>query len=247
MINKEFVKKGIICSYIIILHIFLAIVLLKSNFIEKVEHRLGIAPRVEIGSYFYRILNYHSRMDGNVPDHSVIFIGDSITQGLCVSAVWCPSVNYGIGSDTTVGVLKRLSVYKSINRASAVVIEIGINDMKYRSNEKIFQNMKKIAQYLPQNIPIIFSAILPVDERVREDLKGWNKRIIQLNDKIKNWTKQTKTIFFIDIRDYLIDKTGNLSSKYHVGDGVHLNSLGNSIWIQHLKKKINNCLTRRST
>ena len=59
-------------------------------------------------------------MDGLIPEGATIFIGDSITQGLATSAVSNQSVNYGIGSDTTLGVLKRLPYYNSMNSAKAV-------------------------------------------------------------------------------------------------------------------------------
>ena len=159
-------------TYAIGLHLLLAIVLLKSNFIQKVEHKLGITSyQDEITDDFRRMLKYHMRMDGNVPNNSVVFIGDSITQGLAVTAVASPSINCGISCDTSYGVLKRIRRYKSIENASAVVIAIGVNDMKYRSNKKIL----------------------------------WN-----------------------------------LADEFHEGDGIHLNSRGNAIWIDSLKVALKN-------
>ncbi len=69
------------------------------------------------------------------PDKSVVFVGDSLTQSLYVDAVARPSVNYGIGGDTTVGVLGRLPEYRSILCASAVVMAIGVVYMKFRDNQ----------------------------------------------------------------------------------------------------------------
>jgi hypothetical protein len=144
-------KRRIILVYVIAIHMLFGIVLIKSDFIQRVETKLGfVKPKIEITEHFHRMLRYHSRMDGNVPKQSVIFIGDSITQGLAVTAVINPSVNYGIGSDTTVGVLNRLPVYKSIEKASTVVIAIGVNDMEYRSNEEILRNLK--AYNTPQKL-----------------------------------------------------------------------------------------------
>ena len=83
-------KKRIAITYLIGIHVFLAVVLLKSDFINRVERKLGIhiaTQSPEITEHFHRMLRYHKRMDGNVPEGSVIFIGDSITQGLCVSAM----------------------------------------------------------------------------------------------------------------------------------------------------------------
>ncbi|MGH1460640.1 MAG: GDSL-type esterase/lipase family protein [Neptuniibacter sp.] len=174
-----------------------------------------------------------------MPDKSVIFIGDSITLGLAVAAVANSSVNYGIGSDTTVGVLRRLPVYKSIKKASAVVIAIGINDMKFRSNENILSNIQTIGEFFPDDVPVIFSAVLPIDERVRTDRPGRNiSRIKPLNAALKKWTETYDNFFYADAGPQLIDESGNLAGRFHEGDGVHLNSYGNAIWIRVLREVI---------
>ena len=235
-------KKRIAITYLIGIHILLVIVLLKSNFIDSVQSKLGIqqaASPPEITQHFRRMLRYHRRIDGNVPDGAFIFIGDSITQGLCVSAIASPSVNYGIGSDTTVGVLQRLPDYKSIERASAVLFAIGINDMKRRANEEIVENYRAIIDQIPSTIPIIFSAVLPLDKEARDEWQGRNQtRIRELNARIKGLTEESDNLFFIDAGSQLIDENGNLSDKFHDGDGVHLNSRGNAIWIGKIREAI---------
>ena len=169
-------KTSISLAYLLCIHILLAVVLLKSDFVFRVQNKLGIgiqqARTLELTPHYHRMLGYHKRMDGNVPDRAVIFIGDSLTQGLCVSAVAVPSVNYGIGSDTTVGVLQRLSEYRSIDRAAAVVIAIGINDLRRRSDAEILDNYETILARIPESIPVIASAVLPVDEPVRQSRGG---------------------------------------------------------------------------
>jgi hypothetical protein len=117
-------KKKLFFIYLSIIHVSLIFILLKSDFIPKVQAKLGFEKSTqELTPHFKRMLTYHKRMDGNIPSGAVIFIGDSITQGLAVSAVYPKSVNYGIGSDTTIGVIKRLSDYKSLSRARAIVIQ----------------------------------------------------------------------------------------------------------------------------
>lgn len=235
-------KKQLTIAYILCIHLFLGFVLLKSDFIQRVESKLGFGQNAqfEITDHFHRMLRYHSRMDDNVPDGAVVFIGDSITQGLCVSAVVPSSVNYGIGSDTTIGVLQRLPKYKSIGRACAVVVAIGINDMKFRSNEEILRNYSAIAGQMPENVPVIFSAVLPLDEKVRDEWQGRNQdRIRLLNSELENLTNEFEHLFFVDAGALLIDAQGNLADEFHDGDGVHLNSKGNAIWIQQLQMVIN--------
>ena len=234
-------KKRIAIAYLVGIHLLLAVVLLKSDFIDRVQPKFGIQADLpaEITQHYHRMLRYHKRMDGNVPNGSVLFIGDSITQGLCVSAVALPSVNYGIGSDTTLGVLQRLPEYKSIDKASTVVLAIGINDMKRRSNEDILKNYRSIIEHIPQNIPIVISAILPLDEESRPEWEGRNQdRIKNLNISLESIAKTDSRIFSVNAGSLLTDTSGNLADRFHDGDGVHLNSEGNGIWINVLRDGI---------
>ena len=235
-------KKQITIIYLIGIHLLLAVVLLKGDFIDRVQTKLGIQQSglsAEITQHFHRMLCYHKRMDGNVPDGSVVFIGDSITQGLCVSAVTCPSVNYGIGSDTTLGVLQRLPDYRSIDRASVVVFAIGINDMQRRSNDEILENYRLIIEQIPKTTQIVFSAALPLDQESREEWHGRNQdRIKRLNSSIQRLANTNSRVFFVDAGSLLVDASGNLADKFHDGDGVHLNSKGNAIWISALRDGI---------
>ena len=241
-LGSKTMKKRITIIYLIGMHLLLTVVLLKSDFIERLQTKLGIRQSelsAEITQHFHRMLCYHKRVDGNVPDGSVIFIGDSITQGLCVSAVTCPSVNYGIGSDTTLGVLKRLPDYRSIDRASVVLLAIGINDMKRRSNDEILENYRLIIEKIPKTTPIVFSAVLPLDEESREERQGRNQdRIKLLNSSIQKLANTSSRVFFVDAGSLLVDASGNLADKFHDGDGVHLNSKGNEIWINALRDGI---------
>lgn len=238
--TRTSMKKKAALIYIACIHIFLAIVLIKTDFTERVANRIGLRISrsfPEITENYKRMLLFHRRMDGNVPNGAVIFIGDSLTQGLCVSAVASPSVNYGIGNDTTVGVLNRLSEYPSIERAGAVVLAIGINDMERTPNEEIIENYRKIIEQMPKGVPVIVSAVLPIDEKARDQWFGRSRqRIMDLNADLARLTTQGSFLLFVDAGPLLLDKTGNLSDEYHDGDGVHLNSKGNAIWIGALKK-----------
>jgi len=239
-------NRYVLLIYIIGIHFLLGIVLLKSDFIKRFEQKIGISqPLAEPSEFFHQMLCFHARMDGNVPDRSVIFIGDSLTQGLAVNAVAIPSVNYGIGGDTTVGVLQRLSVYQSIEKAKAVVIAIGINDFRYLSNDQIFYNLKVISMKVPSSVPVIFSAILPIDEDMRSEWQGMNQsRIKTLNLKLESLTKKNNNLFFVDAGQQLMDINGNLANQFHVGDGLHLNASGNDIWISNLRNVIEDVLSK---
>ena len=226
-------------AYLLVLHVLLALVLAKSNFIEKVGYKLGVFTSPELPAYYDQTTTHHFRMDGNVPDGATLFIGDSITQGLATSAIANVSVNYGIGGDTTLGVLNRIGKYNSLTRADAVVLAIGFNDLGRRSNEEIVNNYKNILDSLPKNIPVVVSAILPVDESVWQ-VKLQNKKILEVNALLHGLVREYGNVSFLDAGSLLRDSNNNLKSNFHVGDGVHLSSDGYQIWIRELKRALNN-------
>lgn len=192
-------------------------------------------PAPDITEHYTRMMKYHVYMDGSVPAGAVLFVGDSITQGLCVAAVCDRGVNYGIGSDTTVGVLERLPKYGSIDRARAVVVAIGVNDLSRRDNDAILENNRKIAGTVAGSAPLVFSAVLPVDERVNPENAGVNGRIRELNRGLAKVCAETRGCRMVDVTGALADDTGSLAPENHVGDGVHLSDKGYTLWIAALR------------
>ena len=201
---------------------------------------LGAPPdpvRPEITDHYRTMVRYHQRVDGNVPDLAVVFIGDSLAQGLCTEAVACPSVNYGIGSDTTVGVLGRLPYYQhSLKRASAVVLAIGVNDLMFRDNAAIVTHYGRILRELPAGVRVVCSALLPIHEGIyRPNQAVTNARIRELNSALKALCADDHRCVFVDPRSGLTDPEGQLRMELQDGDGIHLNAAGNQVWIESLR------------
>jgi lysophospholipase L1-like esterase len=230
--------KNIIVTYLLLIHLFVGIAILKTDIISRVQTKLGYEVKSdELTPHYHEMLAFHKRVDQNIPENSLIFVGDSLTQGLTVIAIFPHSINYGIGQDTTVGVLNRIPFYRSILESKTVIIGIGINDLRRRSNDEILTNYSKIVALIPNNISILFSAVLPVNEMVSGKI-GANDRLKKINDGLRELCKMHQRLHFLNISKLLANSDGELSSKYHIGDGVHLNGLGNKIWITALKEYI---------
>jgi lysophospholipase L1-like esterase len=231
-INRKIII--LIVLYIIIIHCFIVIALMKTDIIHKVAYKIGLElTNFEFSEYYNVMLTYQISCDKKVPIKSIIFYGDSIIQGLCVNAISCKGVNFGIAGDTTYGLRQRINKYQSIISADAVVISIGINDIiKNKPKEIIIDNYKKILNNIPENIPVIINAILPIDEQNRKKL---NSTIKNINSELYKLSKTSEKYFFNDASDKLINYRGNLSSVYHVGDGLHLNKKGYEILITSLE------------
>ena len=222
--------------YIILLHILLVVMLVKSDFILRVKEKLGIT---NYGYEHYRYSLFSQKMvDKNMKKGSIVFIGDSMIEGLCTSCIVNNSINYGIGGDGTIGVINRVKEYTFLKDASAIVLEIGINDMPYLDNETIIKNYKKILNSIPKNIPIIINSIFPIDESINMFRYGHNKRIRELNNELKKLSQKSPNYNFLDIFDEFLDKNNNLSKELHIGDGIHLNEIGYDKWIRKLKEII---------
>jgi len=98
-----------------------------SGLVSRIKSLL--TNKVAEQSYLYdALLPYHKRMDGSVPNKSVVFIGDSMVQALVTSAIANHTVNYGIGGDTIGGLTNRIPLYESMDSARAIVISVGVND-----------------------------------------------------------------------------------------------------------------------
>lgn len=238
---RTFLRRNKIAAcYLLGIHLFIGLMLLKSDFIGLVVSRFTdvVEGPPEITGFFERVVQYHARMDGNVPDGSVVFIGDSLTQGLCVTAVAPMSINYGIGGDTTVGVLQRLPNYHSLKRAGAIVVTIGNNDLAFRTNREIMRNYSAIIARLPRDIPVIFSPPIPYDEKADTQWSGRNQRVRALSKDLEILTRKSGNLHFVDVGPLLVDAEGNLADRYHDGDGTHLNAKGNEVWITLLRKTV---------
>ena len=168
----------------------------------------------------------------------VIFLGDSITERNDVNAVSVNAINYGISMDTTKGLIERIPQYQLLDKASVIVLQVGVNDYnRYkRSPSIIAEKYREIISILPENIPILFIDVLPVDESV--GFNGYNHVINKINKHIALIANERHDVYHIPLYHHLVDDTGNLSSNLHTGDGVHLNQEGYEVFNKAVNEKI---------
>lgn len=227
-------KLRVLCSLLIaVLFIFVGCeISQKLSSSEDIESKSG---HFNSSSFYDRMVTYHQQQDSSLPKCTTVFIGDSIVQGLATSAVSPISVNYGIGSDTTAGVLRRLPKYKSLSSAKAIVLSIGVNDLLTQSATHILSNYGKILSSIPEDRPVLVVAILPVDELSFKKASVSNKRISMVNDSLSRLAGEYEKATFINLRGLLEDEHGNLSERFHAGDGVHLTSIGYEFLIAEIR------------
>jgi lysophospholipase L1-like esterase len=214
-----------------LVHIFIFLVLLKPVFLFSEEQ--------EFSEYYQRKAKIIERMDAYMASGTVVFIGDSIMENVRIDEVFVPSMNYSIAGDTTVGVLRRLSKYRSLPRASVVVLAIGINDMgSGHDNASIIKNFDRILKEIPRGPTIVLSAVLPVDERRLSSPFVTNERIRSLNKNLGILCINDARCVFVNAGPWLSDKKGFLSNEFYDSDGLHLNHKGKEILIERLRSVV---------
>ncbi|MEZ5727932.1 MAG: GDSL-type esterase/lipase family protein [Burkholderiaceae bacterium] len=171
----------------------------------------------------------------SVPRGAVIFLGDSMVQGLATAAVAPLGVNYGIGGETTEGLLRRLPRYHSLARAAGIVIASGVNDLSIPDESTTEANIARILDALPPGVPVVLSAILPLDSAARAGYASGNARIERVNARLRALAAVRARVRFADVPGNMRAPDGRLLARLHDGDGLHLNAAGYAKWIAALR------------
>lgn len=216
-------------SYVVAIHLFSAVLIVKTDFASKVRTKLGLAANSD--PHVSSMVRYHQWMDESVPDNATIFLGDSITQGLATAAVTPHSVNYGIGGENTAQLLEAIPSYKSLARAKTIVLAIGINDLAQDMKTGLGDRYKKIIEALPNKVPIIWSAVMPARHEKINPLD-----IASINLVIKTLCAERGNCVFVDTWRFLADKNGRMINPLFLDDGIHLSPNGYKSWIAALKQ-----------
>lgn len=162
--------------------------------------------------------------DAAAPRGAVVLLGDSIFEGLDTTALTPGALNFGIGGDTSRGLLDRISRYSSLTAARAIFLEIGINDLLHSTRDDVVANYRRILAALPNQPRLYLIGILPIDERAFVAACGdlaSNATIARLNLGIRELCLRRDNC--VHLQPF---GGGALLPAYHNGDGVHLSEAG---------------------
>jgi hypothetical protein len=117
-------------------------------------------PQTDLGTLYIGLLQqYHRVADPQQPDGAVIFLGDSLTQGLAVAAVSPRAVNYGVAGATSADVLRAVPQLGSLKRARVVAVMVGTNDVGKQQTAGIEDRLRAISAAIP--VPLVWTEIPP--------------------------------------------------------------------------------------
>lgn len=179
------------------------------------------------------------------PANPVFFVGDSTVFGLDVSAITPSGVNLGLSGDNTAGALHRIKFYSrqlpSFSKARAVVIAIGVNNLGNgpRTDSVLPAHIELMLRNLPDVGRIVLNGILPVDERINSEFKGYNSRILAINKELSRICSAAPRCSFVDVGTHFKTEDGNLSAQYHrENDPIHLSTAAYAIWERELRSTL---------
>lgn len=227
--------------YLAGLHLIAGLALLKSNLLPLAYKSFGYwQPVQEWEDFSIQTVLDHAALDRRVPDGAIILLGDSIMGGIPADSVGSNAVNFGLGGDTTRVLLRRMALLRSLDRAEAVVIEVGVNDLKYRTPTETAYLYGEILDRIPPATPTIALSVLPVDEANpvvarRSDLR--NAAITVLNDAIRATCQRRPNCRYLDLWPVIWDVNRGTPVLDNLRtDGWHLSAEGGErigAWIQN--------------
>jgi lysophospholipase L1-like esterase len=156
-----------------------------------------------------------------VTHKSIIFIGDSQTQGYNVAEFFgnADCLNRGIAGDKSKDILTRLNFIST--PVSKLFLQVGINDIMqsvplidFSSNvEHIISKLKNLSP----GTPIYLENIFPANNASTEEIAAFNNELIAISKK--------DSLTFIDVYSKFV-LSNKLNKQYDCGDGLHLNYNG---------------------
>ena len=219
----------IFVAYIAFLHVFSAIALQRTDLVERALVRFGFADAPE-QPIINNLRAVHRQMDSSIPSGATLFLGDSITMALATAAIVPMSVNYGIGWQRSDQLTESLPIYRSIERASGVVVMIGTNDILQNRVEGIGARYAEILQKIPPNLPIVLISPPPMSRTTFGGQAIDPRASGAVRDLAFEACAAVSRCTFVDATSALSDGEDPLNGVL-VADGIHLSPLGYQILI----------------
>lgn len=219
--------------YCILLTLVMGAVLAKSNFIELIQKNMGLYKPPAVTNFQHEMAGHLRRRDDNTPAGAILFIGDSITQGMSIADLPQPAENFGIGGDTSEFLAQRTKRMQSLDAASHVFLLVGINDLM-RQVTGTARHIEEVIKRIPPSVPIHLISVLPTAEET--DIN--NQAIKQLNKDSFSVCARYQHCKPLDIASHF-RKRGKVDTSLYEPDGIHLNAQGYAVLKQAVMERLN--------
>ena len=229
------------------LHLLVGVLLINPGAVPRAQRLLAHDPSVT--EEYQGMVTAQVAVCDAMPDHAVVFLGDSRLRRLLIHETVLPDVpmiNLSIGGDTTKGLLGRVGRYRNLERASRLVLGTGINDLSHFPDDQVLDYYTKALSLLSRIGPRVTAvAMYPINEKIYDQanvtyvtgLRVTNARIQAVNARLRKACEQFSNIAYVDVSSALIGEDGNLLPSFS-SDGLHLNDEGNRAWGDVLRSRI---------
>lgn len=197
---------------------------------DEVGWRLGLGERLaarQDATWERRLRAHYRRLDGSTPAAAVVFLGASSIQGLNASAVRSCSASFGIGGETATELVERVGDYRALDRAAAIVVMTGLNDMLRGDGAAVGPAVRRLLAALPPGVPVILSSTVRLLDPARgRELQG-------VNDALRAACAAHRGCRFVDLAAAMEDPAALIEP-----DGIHLNPTGYALWVRQLRSAL---------
>lgn len=221
---------ALLLAYALVLHALLYVSVWKTNFFQLAQKTLGLTPPEERNLQLYQAMLTWSERDRSVPDGAVVVLGDSLLQDLDAAQLGADVHSFALGGTTVQTLREGLPVIRSLVRARAVVLGVGVNDLKYREPAEVARDYAALLALLPAGTALIALPILPVDESnpaVREKPYLRNERLSALEAGLQPLCAARPGTRRLAVST-LVDASGQLRPELYAADGWHLSDAGDA-------------------
>lgn len=194
---------------------------------DEVGWRLGLGEHLaarQDASWERRLRAHYRRLDGNTPAGAVVFLGASSIQGLNASAVRSCTASFGIGGETAGELAERVGDYRALDRAAAVVVMTGLNDVLRGDGAAVGPAARRLLAALPPGVPVILSSTV----RLPDAARGGELR--RINAAMRAACAAHRTCRFVDLQAAMGDPAALIER-----DGLHLSPAGYALWARQLR------------
>jgi lysophospholipase L1-like esterase len=175
----------------------------------------------------------------------LLFVGDSITDGWrnAGQPIWdqhfapLKPANFGIGGDTTQGVLWRMQNGELEGfKAKLIVLMLGTNNINRNPNDEIVEGDRLIVEEFKKRQPQGKVLILGIFPRAQQASDPYRASIKDINSKLARLA-DNKQVFYMDIGEKFLTPDGTLTPEI-MPDGLHPNLRGYRIWADAISGRV---------